>query len=130
MPKGGYQAMKAFFGLTSNELDVMEMFWSKKDSMSFGEILEYMSTVFKKDWKSQTLNTYLSNLRKAGLVQIDRTNYHYQYSAACTKEEYIHRWTQKLVEDTYGNSISSLVAAFIGDGELSPEEAERIQKLI
>lgn len=122
--------MKAFFGLTSNELDVMEMFWSKKDSMSFGEILEYMSTVFKKEWKSQTLNTYLSNLRKAGLVQVDRTNYHYQYSAACTKEEYIHRWTQKLVEDAYGNSISSLVAAFIGDGELSPEEAERIQRLI
>lgn len=122
--------MKAFFGLTSNELDVMEMFWSKKDSMSFGEILEYMSTVFKKEWKSQTLNTYLSNLRKAGLVQIDRTNYHYQYSAACTKEEYIHRWTQKLVKDAYGNSISNLVAAFIGDGELSPEEAERIQKLI
>lgn len=122
--------MKAFFGLTSNELDVMEMFWSKKDSMSFGEILEYMSTVFKKEWKSQTLNTYLSNLRKAGLVQIDRTNYHYQYSAACTKEEYIHRWTQKLVEDAYGNSISSLVAAFIGDGALSSEEAEKIQKLI
>lgn len=122
--------MKAFFGLTSNELDVMEMFWSKKDSMSFGEILEYMSTVFKKEWKSQTLNTYLSNLRKVGLVQIDRTNYHYQYSAACTKEEYIHRWTQKLVEDAYGNSISSLVAAFIGDGELSPEEAEKMQKLI
>lgn len=122
--------MKAFFGLTSNELDVMEMFWSKKDSMSFGEILEYMSTVLKKEWKSQTLNTYLSNLRKAGLVQIDRTNYHYQYSAACTKEEYIHRWTQKLVEDAYGNSISNLLVAFIGDGELSPEEAERIQKLI
>lgn len=122
--------MKAFFGLTSNELDVMEMFWSKKDSMSFGEILDYMSTVFKKEWKSQTLNTYLSNLRKAGLVQIDRTNYHYQYSAACTKEEYIHRWTQKLVEDAYGNSISNLLVAFIGDGKLSPEEAERIQKLI
>lgn len=122
--------MKAFFGLTSNELDVMEMFWSKKDSMSFGEVLEYMSTVFKKEWKSQTLNTYLSNLRKAGLVQVDRTNYHYQYSAACTKEEYIHRWTQKLVEDAYGNSISNLLVAFIGDGELSPEEAERIQKLI
>ena len=122
--------MKAFFGLTSNELDVMEMFWSKKDPMSFGEILEYMSTVFKKEWKSQTLNTYLSNLRKAGLVQVDRTNYHYQYSAACTKEEYIHLWTQKLVEDAYGNSISNLLVAFIGDGELSPEEAERIQKLI
>ena len=43
--------MKAFFGLTSNELDIMEMFWSKTEPMSFKEIMEYMSTVFKKEWK-------------------------------------------------------------------------------
>lgn len=122
--------MKAFFGLTGNEVDVMEMFWGRTEPMSFKEIMDYMTTVLKKSWKSQTLNTYLSNLKKAGLVQTDRTNYHYLYTAACTKEEYIQRWTQKLVEDAYGNSISNLVVAFTGGGKLSPEEAERLRKLI
>ena len=122
--------MKAFFGLTSNELDIMEMFWSKTEPMSFREIMEYMSTVFKKKWKSQTLNTYLSNLKKAGLVQTDRTNYHYLYTAACTKEEYVQQWTQKLVEEAYGNSISNFVVAFTGGRKLSPEEAEKLRKLI
>lgn len=122
--------MKAFFGLTSTELDIMEMFWSQKKLMSFKEIMDYMATVFKKDWKSQTLNTYLSNLKKAGLVQTDRTNYHYLYEAACTKDEYIQRWTQKLVEEAYGNSISNLVFAFTGGEKLTPEESEKLRKLI
>ncbi len=122
--------MKAFFGLTSTEADIMEMFWKHTEPMSFKEIMEYMSAVFKKEWKSQTLNTYLSNLKKAGLIQTDRTNYHYLYTAACTKEEYVQRWTQKLVEDAFGNSISNLVIAFTGGGKLSPEEAKKLQKLI
>ena len=122
--------MKAFFGLTSTEADIMEMFWKHTEPMSFKEIMEYMSAVFKKEWKSQTLNTYLSNLKKAGLIQTDRTNYHYLYTAACTKEEYVQRWNQKLVEDALGNSISNLVIAFTGGGKLSPEEAKKLQKLI
>ena len=122
--------MKAFFGLTSNEFDVMEMFWNKTEPMSFREIMEYMTTVLKKGWKSQTLNTYLFNLKRAGLVHADRTNYHFLYTAACTKDEYIQRWTQKLVEEAYGNSISNLVVAFTGGDKLSPEEAEKLRKLI
>lgn len=122
--------MKTFFGLTNTEVEIMEIFWKASGPLSFREILEHVNTVLKKDWKKQTLNTYLSSLHKAGLIRIERSNYFYSYTAACTKDEYIQRWTQKLVEDSYGNSICNLVAAFTGGGRLTEEEAERLRKLI
>ncbi len=122
--------MKTFFGLTAVEVEIMEMFWGASKSLSFKEIMDYVNTILKKDWKKQTLNTYLAKLQKAGLVCTERSSYHYSYAAACTKEEYVQQWTQKLVEDSYGNSIENFVAAFTGGKKLSEEDVERLRKLI
>lgn len=122
--------MKSFFGLTAVEAEIMEMFWAETKPLSFKEILDYVNTVLKKGWKKQTLNGYLSKLQKAGLVCTERSNYYYSYTAACTKHEYVQRWTQKLVEDSYGNSIENFVVAFTGGKKLSKEDAERLKKLI
>lgn len=122
--------MKAFFDLTPVELELMEMFWNASGPLSFGEILEYVNSVLGKNWKNQTLNTYLSKMRTTGLVDVERSNYHYGYFAAYTKDEYVQQWTQKLVKESYGNSISNFVAAFTGGKKLSKEEAERMRKLL
>ncbi len=122
--------MKAFFGLTAVEAELMELFWNATGPLSFREIMEYITTVLKKGWKKQTLNTYLSNLQRSGLIQTGRSNYYYSYMASCTKDEYIQRWTKKLVEDSYGNSIGNFVAAFTGGEKLSEEKAEKLRKLI
>ena len=113
--------MKTFFGLTAVEVEIMEMFWGASKPLSFKEIMDYVNTI---------LNTYLAKLQKAGLVCTERSSYHYSYAAACTKEEYVQQWTQKLVEDSYGNSIENFVAAFTGGKKLSEEDAERLRKLI
>ena len=122
--------MKHFFGLTAVEVELMELFWNASELLSFREVMDYVTTVLNKDWKKQTLNTYLSNLQRAGLIQTERSNYRYRYMAACTKAEYVQRWTQKLVEDSYDNSIGNFVATFTGGKKLSKEEAEKLRKLI
>lgn len=122
--------MKNFFGLTAVEVELMELFWNTSEPLSFKEVMDYVTTVLNKAWKKQTLNTYLSNMQKAGLIQAERSSYRYRYMAACTKDEYIQRWTQKLVEDSYDNSIGNFVAAFTGGQKLSEEEAEKLRKLI
>jgi len=122
--------VKTFFGLTAVEAELMEIFWNASEPLSFKEIMEYINSILKKDWKKQTLNSYLSDLQKSGLIQTERSNYRYRYMAACTKDEYVQQWTQKLVEDSYGNSIGNFVAAFTGGKKLSDEDAEKLRKLI
>ena len=52
------------------------------------------------------------------------------YYALCTKEQHIHNWTKKMVAECYGNSFARFVAAFIGDGKLTEEEADELRKLL
>ena len=67
--------MKTFFGLTTVEVEIMDIFWNATRPLSFKEILDYVNSILKKDWKKQTLNAYLAKLQKAGLVCTERSSY-------------------------------------------------------
>ena len=64
--------MKNFFGLTAVEVELMELFWNTSEPLSFKEVMDYVTTVLNKAWKKQTLNTYLSNMQKAGFAKINK----------------------------------------------------------
>lgn len=123
--------MKKNYGLTNTELQIMELLWAAQKPMSFREIMDVAVNEWKKTWKVQTLNTFLLGLQKMGLVGSDRSVSSYNvYYALCTKEQHIHNWTKKIVSECYENSFSRFVAAFIGDGKLSEEEADELRKLL
>lgn len=119
------------YGLTNTEMEIMELLWHAKGPLPFKELLRYANEEWKKNWKKQTLNTYLNNLQKMGLVEIDRNaTPRYLYYALCTKEELVRNWTRKMVKEYFDNSISGLVAAFTGGEKLSKEEAEKLKKML
>lgn len=123
--------MKKNYGLTNTELQIMELLWAAKEPMSFRDIMDVATAEWKKSWKVQTLNTFLLGLQKMGLVGTDKSMSTYNmYYALCTKEQHIHKWTKKMVAECYGNSFARFVAAFIGDGKLSEEEADELRKLL
>ena len=123
--------MKKNYGLTNTELQIMELLWEAQEPMSFRDIMNVATTEWKKSWKVQTLNTFLLGLQKMGLVGTDKSMSTYNmYYALCTKEQHIHEWTKKMVADCYENSFARFVAAFIGDGKLSEEEAHELRKLL
>lgn len=126
--------MKKYYGLTKTETEIMDIFWNcekdGKKELSFKEMTEYSQTVLGKAWKMQTLNTFLTNLHKMGLLGIRAQGRKNMYYAACTREEHIHNWTKSLVKTEFENSIGKLLAAYTGGEELSDEEAEEILKII
>ncbi len=124
--------IKKNYGLTNTELLIMELLWSKGRPMSFREIMDVATKEWKKDWKVQTLNTFLNGLQKMGMIRAERsmTSSYNVYYPLCTKEQHIHKWTKEMVEVCYDNSFRRLVSAFIGDGKLSKEDAEELKKLL
>lgn len=118
------------YGLSNTEMLIMELLWRVGKPMSFKEIMDVAQGEWGKKWKVQTLNTYLINLQKVKMVGADKSSTHYTYFALCSKEELIHNWTRKLVEECFDNSISRLFTAFIGDQKLSEEEADELRKLL
>ena len=124
--------IKKNYGLTNTELLIMELLWSEGRPMSFREIMDVATKEWKKDWKVQTLNTFLNWLQKMGMIRAERsmTSSYNVYYPLCTKEQHIHKWTKEMVEVCYDNSFRRLVSAFIGDGKLSKEDAEELKKLL
>lgn len=122
--------MKQNYGLTSTKMELMELFWDTKQPYTFRELLQYSNEVLGKNWKKQTLSTYLTNLQKMGLLDVSAKGKNNVYQASGTKDEYIHQWTEKLVRTAFDSSISKLVAAFTGGKKLSKEEAEEIKRLM
>ena len=123
--------MKKTYGLTNTELQIMELFWKAEAPMTFREIMSIALNEWNKTWKVQTLSTYLANLQRMGMIEAERGATPYNaYYATCTKEQHIHNWTKKMVKECYGNSISRLMCAFIGEGTLSEQEAEELRKLL
>lgn len=116
--------------ITATEREIMDYLWNTDHKVTFRELLSYCNADLGKNWKKQTLSTYLIHLQNAGLVDVDDSRKNYLYYPACTKNEYHHSWTHKIVEEFFENSVSNLVAAFVGDGELSDEEKENLKKLI
>lgn len=124
--------IKKNYGLTNTELLIMELLWSEGRPMSFREIMDVATKEWKKNWKVQTLNTFLNGLQKMGMIRAERsmTSSYNVYSPVCTKEQHIHKWTKQMVEVCYDNSFRRLVSAFVGDGKLSKEDKEDLKKFL
>lgn len=119
------------YGLSFIEWEIMEYFWEQNQPVPFKEILDYFNQKKNMNWKKQTLNTYLSNLRRSKLICVDdKSSAYYKYYSCCSREQLIGDWTHSLIQESFGGSISNFVATFAGGKKLSPEEVERIKKLI
>lgn len=122
--------MEKFYGLTKTQSELMELFWNTESSLLFRDILAYTNNTLHKNWKKQTMSTYLTALQNMGMIGVDDSQYYYKYFALCTKEEHIHNWTVQLLENSYDNSLNRFVAALTGGETLTKAQADDLRKLI
>lgn len=58
--------------LSKTEYEIMEYFWGMGDKYTFGELMKYFNENLDKNWKKQTLNTFLSRLIEKGLLKKEK----------------------------------------------------------
>ena len=110
--------MKNIFNLSEAEQEVMEKLWDQKGGVKQAQLL----TLFEEDgkeWKRQTLNTFLSRLEENRIVV---TIY--------DREEYYLMQMKKAIDHMYGGKLSNLVAAFTRKNSISHQEAEELAKIL
>ena len=78
------------------------------------------------NWKKSTTYTMLRRLCNKGIF----ANVNANVSILLTRDEQNIRQSRRVIEDLYGGSLPKLVAAFIGDGALTQDQAKEIQHMI
>ena len=65
--------------LSKTEYEIMEYFWEMGDKYTFGELMKYFNENLDKNWKKQTLNTFLSRLIEKGLLKKEKEDSDYSF---------------------------------------------------
>ena len=65
--------------LSKTEYRIMEYFWSTGGKYTFGELMKYFNEEEDKNWKKQTLNTFISRLIEKGLLKKEKEDSDYSF---------------------------------------------------
>lgn len=112
--------------LTDCEVLVMKVIWHSEEALSIQEITGAVNATYDKDWKVQTVSTFLSKMVKKGYLDMQRKGRYFFYYPLVTEEEYGDREIKKCVELWSDGKIDGLLAAFARTHKLTEEERKRI----
>ena len=112
--------------LTDSEWKVMEALW-QGGPQTLGEVLARLAE--DTGWSRTTVHTYLTRMMAKGLVAADAQSPR-RYSAARSRESCVAEEERSLADRAYGGSAGRLVAAFLKDEKLTPQERDELRKLL
>ena len=112
--------MKKIYDMSASELEVMEKLWDYEEGIKQSELLALFEADGK-EWKRQTLNTFLTRLVK-------RENR--IAKPVHSREEYSNMQMKTVIDHVYGGKLSSFVAAFSKRNKIEESDAKALIDLL
>ena len=113
--------------LSEKEWPVLEVLWMTGGS-ELGEIVEMLKD--DTGWTRNTVHTYLTRMETKKLVRIDKNVNPHIYKASVSKDECRKSERKSFLSRVYKGSAGDMIAAFLKEEKLSPEEKERLKKIL
>ncbi len=113
--------------LNASEWQVLTVLWDTGGA-ALGEITAALRP--STGWSRNTVLTYLTRMSAKGLVTIDKEPYPHRYRAAVEREACRTAERRGFLSRVYQGSAGDLVAAFLKEEKLSPQERDRLKKLL
>ena len=112
---------------TESELEILQILWEKGNCTvrDVHEILEK-----NKDAGYTTTLKLMQIMHEKGLVKRDDSMRTHVYQAAVNKEKTQKHLLGKMIDSLFGGSPTQLVIQALGESKASPEELEKIQRIL
>lgn len=117
--------MKLKYCLSETEQEIMEVLWECKGTVKTRELFELFNKRGK-NWKRQTLNTFLFRLEEMGLISRERSVVH----VIGTKADYEQQKSREILDQMYDGDMGKFCMALSGKQEISSEDREELDRLI
>lgn len=111
--------------MSETEAEIMEVLWNSDSPLSAAQLMDYFATHHGKEWKAQTLSTFLSRLTQKGLLRSQRQGRVIYYQPMQSKAEYSQGLARSILDTMYQGSVKTFFAALCGGAPLP--EAERAE---
>lgn len=116
--------------MSQSERLIMDYLWKNDGGKGFSEIMEYLNGELQKNWKKQTINTFIRHLIDKGLISTDASQKSRRYSAALTPAQYARGKANKILADYYDGSVEVFISALTGGKQLSKKAADELCSLM
>lgn len=113
--------------ITDAEWQVIKILW-KKSPLTASEIIHELKDQTK--WNPKTIHTLIGRLAKKGFIASREGITPYSYEPCISESECIHQKTRSFINRIYNGSFNLLVARFVKDEKLSPEEIEELKTIL
>lgn len=121
--------MTNFQKLSETEMEVMQIIWASGHPMTSGELLDIFARNKGKEWKGQTMATFLARLVQKGVListsQQGRTNI---YEPCMSPEEYRSREAKNLLKTLYEGSVKNFLTTLYDGKELTKDEIAELRR--
>ena len=103
--------------MSATEFYILKYLWSRETPATFSEIMTHFNEEEKKEWKKQTVNTFLTRLAQKGFLNIDKSGKRAIYIPSVSRKKYYEDYAQQIIEDSYEGSLKNFVCASADRGD-------------
>lgn len=119
---------------TTNDISVcermvMKVIWDSPEELALQEIMTRVNAENHKEWKPQTVSTFLTRLVRKGFLTLYRKGRYCFYQPLVSKHEYWVATMKENVQFFSGGDMGALACA-ICDDLLSKEELLRVKETV
>ncbi|OXM17064.1 BlaI/MecI/CopY family transcriptional regulator [Paenibacillus herberti] len=113
--------------LSDTELVLMEAIWECTSPVTSTELLRLFSQKGR-EWKGQTISTFLSRLVDKGALTATRHGRTNSYVPRISREDYKLAETQHVLDGLYKGSVKNLISALYDGDKLSDSDIAEIKQ--
>lgn len=116
--------------LTECEVVVMKCIWETDHDMALPEIMNMVNNRYHKEWKPQTVSTFLTRLVKKDFLNMYRQGRSFLYHPLVGEQVYGEGQITKCADLWCNNDADLYLSALNKQRKLKKEEIDRIRALI
>jgi len=119
--------MKKIPRISDSEWLVMQVLWSSP-GLTADEVIDTLKG--KVTWNACTIRTLINRLLGKKVLKYEKEGRKYRYWPAISRERCLRQARRSFVDRVYGGTVTPLLAAFIEEAQLSPEEIEELKRML
>lgn len=112
--------------MSATEFYILQYLWTRETPATFSEIMVHFNETEHKEWKKQTVNTFLSRLSQKGFLNIDKSGKRAIYIPSVTEKKFYEQYAQDIVKDSYQGSLKNFICAFAAEHKLTADEKNEL----
>ncbi|MGE7825710.1 BlaI/MecI/CopY family transcriptional regulator [Paenibacillus sp. NPDC093718] len=113
--------------LSDTEMELMEVIWECTPPVTSTELLALFAQRGR-EWKAQTISTFLSRLVDKGALTATRDGRTNKYTPRISPEDYKLMETQHVLDGLYQGSVKNLISALYDGEKLSDEDIVELKQ--